>query len=66
MHTASKAAALAWAPPEALAFYRDERARRDFLAQPAAQMATQDQALQANQAAMEAAQQAAQMTAAPP
>ena len=29
MHAATDAAALAWAPPEALAFYRDERARRE-------------------------------------
>jgi len=81
MHAATETAALAWAPPEALAFYRDERARRDLLAQQAAQMAATDQALQAaqtandqaqqaaqiaNQAAMEAAQQAAQMAATPP
>jgi hypothetical protein len=77
MHASTEAAALAWAPPEALAFYRDERARRALLAQQAAQMANDqaqqmanDQAMQAaqiaNQAAMEAAQQASQMAAPPP
>ena len=64
MHAATEAAALAWAPPEVLTFYRDERARRDLLAQQAAQMAGTDQALQAMQAAQAAndqLQQAMQM-----
>jgi hypothetical protein len=64
MHAATEAAALAWVPPEALAFYRDERARRDLLAQQTAQMAAMDQALQfqqAAQAASDQAQQAAQI-----
>ena len=61
MHATTEAAALAWAPPEALAFYRDERARRELLAQQAAQMAAMDQAMQAAQTANDQAQQAAQI-----
>jgi hypothetical protein len=82
MHSPTEAAALAWAPPEALAFYRDERQRRDWAAQQAqmandqamqaAQMAVQqtqmanDQAMQAAQMANDQAVQAAQMAATPP
>ena len=62
MHAATVAAALAWAPPEALAFYGDERARREeaaaLLASQQAQMAS-DQATQAAQMATEQALQAA-------
>ena len=73
MHAATVAAALAWAPPEALAFYRDERARREeaaaWFASQQAQMATEQaqQAAQlASQAAAAAAPQAIQTATPPP
>jgi hypothetical protein len=64
MHVATDATALAWAPPEALAFYRDERARREdaaalFASQQATEMANQ-QAQQATEMANQQAQQAAE------
>jgi hypothetical protein len=80
MHAANEAAALAWAPPEALVFYRSERTRREDAAAllasqealQAAEMANQ-QVLMANQMtqqatdmANQAAMAAAQMAATPP
>jgi hypothetical protein len=67
MHAATEAAALAWAPPEALAFYRAERKRREDAAaliasqqaMDASELANQ-QALLANQQALQAAQMANQ------
>jgi hypothetical protein len=68
MHATSEAAALAWAPPEAQVFYRDERERREAAEAQAQdandpmmqQMATQ-QAQMANDMAMQAAQLANDM-----
>ena len=82
MRAPTDAAALAWAPPEALAFYREQRRRRSEAAawaamqaqqtndmnqaQQAANMAAQQANDMAVQSAMAAAQQAAQTAVPPP
>ena len=63
MHSVSEAAALAWAPPEAAAFYRDERARRQQAATWSSDQQGPEAFQLANQQALQAAAMASQLAA---